>query len=296
MSGVAPVKIFIVAGARPNFVKIAALSRAFQEYRRAHPKSHFIYRVINTGQHYDYLMSKKLFQDLEIPKPYRDLEVGSSSHGRQTATIMSRFEALLMSERPHLVIVVGDVNSTMACSLVATKLHISVAHVESGLRSFDRSMPEEINRLVTDSISDILFTTSEDANRNLEKEGVPSHKVFLVGNVMVDSLLANLKKSNRSTVKKRLSITDPFAVLTLHRPSNVDRDSDFEQIVDALEAIQKRIQIIFPAHPRTMVRLKKSKLGKRMRALKGLVIVPPVGYLDFIHLLKDAKLVLTSHA
>ncbi len=287
-------KIFLIAGARPNFVKIAAISKAFAKHKKQKPRSRFVCHIINTGQHYDYLMSKKLFQDLGIPKPYADLNVGSSSHGDQTAKIMAGFEALVLRERPNLVIVVGDVNSTMACTLVAVKLHIPVAHVESGLRSGDRAMPEEINRLVTDAIADYLFTTSKDANINLMREGVNRAKIFLTGNVMVDTLLTNLKKAGQSKIKNKLGIHGPYALLTLHRPSNVDDDGDFIEILKAIKVIQSRIPIIFPVHPRTASKLQKGKVGQMIRSFPNLLLSPPAGYLDFINLLKDASLVLTD--
>jgi len=287
-------KIFLIAGARPNFVKVAALWRGYKAFKAAHPKSKATLHVINTGQHYDYLMAKKLFRDFNLPAPYADLDVGSSSHGTQTAKIIQRFEKLVFGERPDLVMVVGDVNSTMACSLVASKLEIPIAHVEAGLRSFDRAMPEEINRLVTDQLSDFLFTTCEDADRNLKREGISKDKIFFVGNVMIDTLLTHLDKAGRSKIKKKLKIQKPYSVLTLHRPSNVDRHSDFANIVAALEKIQEKIKIVFPVHPRTEARLKKGPLASRIAALKNLKLIPPVGYLDFINLLKDAHLVLTD--
>jgi len=287
-------KIFLIAGARPNFVKVAALVRAFKAFKKSHPASRFTLRLINTGQHYDFRLSKKIFQDLDIPTPAANLGVGSASHAVQTARIMVRFERLLERERPDLVMVVGDVNSTLATSLVAAKMRIPIAHVEAGLRSFDRSMPEEINRMVTDAVSDFLFTTCEEANQNLRLEGKSEKKIFFVGNVMVDTLLAHLEKAERSKIKKKFRLREPYALLTLHRPSNVDCDTDFLEIVKALEEIQKKIRIIFPVHPRTALRLKKGALSERLRRLKNLQLTPPLGYLDFIHLLKGARLVLTD--
>ncbi len=288
------INIFLIAGARPNYVKVAALWKAYLQFRKKRPKSRVTCRLINTGQHYDYMMSKAFFKDLDLPAPYVDLGVGSDSHASQTAKIMSRFEKLLVKKRPDLVIVVGDVNSTMACTLVASKMEIPVAHVEAGLRSFDRTMPEEINRLVTDALADYLFTTSKDADLNLLREGVSKNKIHFVGNVMVDTLLTHLPKSKKSGIKKELGLNGSYAVLTLHRPSNVDRDSDFRRIADALERIQKHIPIVFPVHPRTAARLRSGSLNGHLGSLKNLKMVPPVGYLDFIHLLKDAKLVLTD--
>jgi UDP-N-acetylglucosamine 2-epimerase (non-hydrolysing) len=284
----------MVAGARPNYVKIAAISRAFQDYRKKHNSFKWTIRIINTGQHYDYLMCKKFFQDLNIPVPYCDLDVGSGTHGAQTALILERFEKLLLKTRPDLVIVVGDVNSTMGCSLASVKLGIPVAHVEAGLRSFDREMPEEINRLVTDTVADYLFTSCEDAWPNLRREGVDRKKVFFVGNVMVDSLLANLgKRKGFPSAARDLGLRE-YAVLTLHRPSNVDREEDFKGIALALEKIQEKIPIIFPVHPRTARIMKRSEFGKRLASLANFHITKPLGYLDFIHLLKHARLVLTD--
>jgi UDP-N-acetylglucosamine 2-epimerase (non-hydrolysing) len=288
------VNLYIIGGARPNFVKIAALAKAFTAYKQSHPRSRFTARIINTGQHYDYLMSKKLFQDLGIPDPFADLEVGSSSHADQTAKIMTRFESLLLKKPANLIVVVGDVNSTLACSLVASKLHIPVAHVESGLRSFDRTMPEEINRLVTDSVSDYLFTTCEDANRNLRKEGVDPSKVFLTGNVMVDTLLSNLPKARKAGFTKKLGLRKPYAVLTLHRPSNVDKEGDFAEILKAVDFLQSRMTVVFPVHPRTEAKMKSGKLSGRIAGMKNLLLCPPAGYLDFINLLMDARIVLTD--
>ncbi len=287
-------KIHLVAGARPNYVKIAALVKALAHHKRRHSKSRLLYRLINTGQHYDYLMSKKFFQDLNIPAPYVDLNVGSSSHADQTAKIMTRYEKVVLRDRPDLLIVVGDVNSTLACSLVAAKMRIPVAHVEAGLRSFDLNMPEEINRMVTDRISDYLFTTSRDADRNLKREGVPAGRIFFTGNVMVDTLLASLPQTRQSKVLKQHQIRKPYAVLTLHRPSNVDRDKDFQEILKALAWIQSKLPIIFPVHPRTAARLRKSRLAAGFLSHKNIKMIPPLGYLDFIALMRQARLVLTD--
>lgn len=286
--------IHLVAGARPNYVKIAALCRAFRQHKTQQKKRPFALRVINTGQHYDYLMSKTFFSELGIPKPFADLGVGSGSHADQTARIMQAYEKVVESGKPDLVIVVGDVNSTMACTLVASKLLIPVAHVEAGLRSRDRAMPEEINRLVTDALANHLFTTSADANVNLRNEGVSRNKIHLTGNVMVDTLLTHLAKARQTGIQRRLKLNDPYAVLTLHRPSNVDHDGDFLQLLDAIEHIQQRIQIVFPVHPRTAARLKTGRLGKRIGSLSNLKIIDPLGYHDFIGLLDRARIILTD--
>ncbi|MBN1689181.1 MAG: UDP-N-acetylglucosamine 2-epimerase (non-hydrolyzing) [Candidatus Omnitrophica bacterium] len=287
-------KIFLIGGARPNFVKIAALTRAFTSFKKAHPKSGLRWQVIHTGQHYDFLMVKSFFRDLDIPSPYIDLNVGSSPHGEQTAKIISRFEKVVLHEKPDLILVVGDVNSTLACSLVGVKVGIPVAHVESGLRSFDRTMPEEINRRVTDAVADYLFTTCRDADRNLIKEGIDPKSIFFVGNVMVDTLLVNLPKVHCSNIRKRLGLGGDYAVLTLHRPSNVDQENDFMEILKALEHIQRCITIIFPVHPRTARRIKGSAVGEKMLGLQNIKLTSPLRYLDFIALVNGAKLVLTD--
>ncbi len=286
-------RIDLIAGARPNFVKIAALWKAYRRFKEKNPKTKLRCRLINTGQHYDYLMSKKIFQDLGLPVPDKDLGVGSGSHAVQTAKIMERFEPVVTADRPDLVLVVGDVNSTLACSLVAAKLHIPVAHVEAGLRSFDRTMPEEINRRVTDVLSDYLFTTCKEGDDNLRREGVAKEKIFFVGNVMVDTLLAHLEKAKKSKIKKMLGLKEDYALLTLHRPSNVDRDSDFKEILKAVDHIQKKIKVVFPVHPRTAVRL-KAHYKNTKQSFSNLCLIPPAGYLDFIHLMKDARLVLSD--
>lgn len=287
-------KIHLVAGARPNYVKIAALAKALDRYRRKHPKSPLVSRLINTGQHYDFLMSKKFFKDLRIPSPYVDLNVGSSSHADQTAKIMTRYEKVVLRDRPDLLLVVGDVNSTLACSLVAAKMRIPVAHVEAGLRSYDLDMPEETNRMVTDRISDYLFTTCRDANRNLMREGVAEKKIFFVGNVMVDTLLDNLAKAKKAAASAEYRPAKPYAVLTLHRPSNVDREGDFSEILSALAHIQTEMPVFFPVHPRTEARLRRGQLARRVSALKNLILTPPLGYHDFIGLMMRADLVLTD--
>lgn len=286
--------LHLVAGARPNYVKIAALVKALKRYKKKHPRSSLLYRLINTGQHYDYIMSKKFFSDLDIPKPFVDLDVGSSSHADQTARIMQAYEKVVLKDRPSLVVVVGDVNSTMACSLVAAKMRIPVAHVEAGLRSFDRDMPEEINRLVTDSISDYLFTSCRDADRNLSREGVSKKKIFFVGNVMVDTLLTHLPKAKKLNVLAKQNLKKPYAFLTLHRPSNVDKESDFLEILKAIEVIQKRMPVVFPVHPRTAAQLNKGKIAERIKGMPQFRIIPPLGYLDFMSLMMNADMALTD--
>jgi UDP-N-acetylglucosamine 2-epimerase (non-hydrolysing) len=286
-------KILNVVGARPNFMKIAPL---MAEYSRR-DNIHAI--LVHTGQHYDDTMSHLFFEELGIPKPDINLGVGSCSHAVQTAEIMKRFEPVLIGHKPDVVVVVGDVNSTIACGLVATKLGIKLAHVEAGLRSFDRSMPEEINRILTDMISDLLFCTEQAGVDNLLAEGVASEKIHLVGHVMIDTLLSHLKRSWQSTIVEDLWRQycldgDGFAVLTLHRPSNVDDPVVFSRILDALNIIQKDMPILFPAHPRTRKSISSLGLQSKVERLTNLHLMEPVGYLDFLKLQATAKIVLTD--
>jgi UDP-N-acetylglucosamine 2-epimerase (non-hydrolysing) len=251
--------------------------------------------LVHTGQHYDDEMSNSFFVDLGLPKPDVNLGVGSGLHGEQTGRVMIAFEKVVLAESPDLVLVVGDVNSTLACALVATKLNINVAHVEAGLRSFDRHMPEEINRILTDQIADYLFTTSRGAGQNLRREGIPEDRIFFVGNVMVDTLLANRQRALNSTVLEDYSLSaGNYAVLTLHRPRNVDDKAAFERILNALEAIQRRIKVIFPAHPRTRQRIREFGMTDHITAMANMIVCGPLGYLDFLRLMFGAKLVLTD--
>ncbi len=308
-------KIIHVVGARPNFMKVAPLVDAVKAHNATCAEACRIKQlIVHTGQHYDDKMSKLFFDDLEIPKPDINLEVGSASHAVQTAEIMKRFEPVLLTERPDYVLVVGDVNSTIACSLVAVKLGVRVAHVEAGLRSFDRTMPEEINRILTDAISDILFVTEESGINNLRSEGIPTEKIHFVGNVMIDTLLKHRIKADQSSVLENLGLAfdngmeskqvKPYALLTLHRPSNVDNKRILQGILAALSEISKRIPIIFPIHPRTLKKIREfgfdsyfSKLLTGWSAgsdLNKIYVVEPQGYLDFLKLLYSAKLVLTD--
>jgi UDP-N-acetylglucosamine 2-epimerase (non-hydrolysing) len=283
-------KVINVAGARPNFMKVAPIVAAMK--RRS---NEFQSILVHTGQHYDAAMSGAFFQDLEMPEPDVDLGVGSASHAVQTAGVIQAFEPYVIYEKPDWVIVVGDVNSTVACALVCAKLGVKVAHVEAGLRSRDRTMPEEINRILTDQIAELLLTPSLDANENLRAEGIPEERIRFVGNIMIDSLFAHLERSKQSQVFADLSLTQhEYAVLTLHRPSNVDEKGAFARILDALEKIARRIPIIFPAHPRTRRMIDELGLTARTEDIKGLVVIDPVGYLDFVHLVRNAKLVLTD--
>ena len=284
-------KIVLVAGARPNFMKIAPIIRAIKKYNAGHKTPKFKVHLVHTGQHYDSRMSKIFFKDLEIPQPDIYLGVGSGSHGEQTAKVMIKFEKVLFKEKPDLVMVVGDVNSTLAAALCAAKLHIPLAHVEAGLRSYDREMPEEINRVVVDVLSDYLFTPSPDADENLKKEGIPKEKIFLVGDVMVDTLLKFKVKSSKLKVLKKLNLkTKAYALLTLHRPSNVDNKENFLKILEAVEEISRRIPIVFPVHPRTKKNMEKFGLTRRGE----IHLIEPLGYLEFLKLMMESRFVMTD--
>lgn len=274
--------------------------------------------LVHTGQHYDSRMSDAFFTDLNLPQPDVFLGAGSGSHAEQTAEIMKRFEPVVLKECPDVVVVAGDVNSTIACALVTSKISSGpeqrrplIAHVEAGLRSFDRSMPEEINRILTDHLSDILFVTEESGLRNLEKEGIPQERIFLVGNTMIDSLLVSQKKAAASTVLERLGLgsgsgkTKPYALLTLHRPANVDHAESFTEILEGLRELAEELPIIFPAHPRTQKQIRENGLashfdfatlaaGEAAREPRGIVLIDPQGYLDFLCLMKHARLVITD--
>jgi len=283
-------KVINVAGARPNFMKVAPIVAAMQ--RRPDV---FQSILIHTGQHYDAQMSDAFFRDLELQEPDIDLGVGSASHAVQTAGVIRAFEPVVIAEQPDWVLVVGDVNSTVACALVCAKLGIKVAHVEAGLRSRDRRMPEEINRLLTDQIAELLLTPSLDANENLRAEGIPADRIRFVGNVMIDSLLTYLPLARQSTIKESLGLTGKdYAVLTLHRPSNVDELRTLAGIVDALEEIGQRLPIIFPVHPRTLKMIEELGLAERIMNTDGLRLTGPQGYLDFLQLMSGARLVLTD--
>ena len=283
-------KVINVVGARPNFMKVAPIVAAMK--RR---EQEFTPLVVHTGQHYDAAMSDAFFRDLELPQPDVYLGVGSATHAAQTAAIMERFEPVLIKEKPDWVMVVGDVNSTLACALVCAKLGIRVAHVEAGLRSRDRTMPEEINRLLTDQIADLLFTPSQDADENLLREGIPPERIRFVGNIMIDSLLKHLPRAEESTVVTELGLTDrEYGVLTLHRPSNVDDSSAFARILEALEDISNRLTIVFPVHPRTRKTIEALGFSERIARAPGLRLIEPLGYIDFLSLNSKARLVLTD--
>lgn len=286
-------KIINIVGARPNFMKIAPLMAEYKKYDMITPI------LVHTGQHYDQKMSELFFEELGIPKPDINLGIGSGSHAVQTAEIMKAIEPILLEHKPDVMLVVGDVNSTIACGLVAVKLGIKLIHVEAGLRSGDRTMPEEINRILTDSISDALFCTEQSGVDNLCREGVSKEKIHFVGHVMIDTLLKNLKKAEASTILDDLHAEGifnggDFAVLTLHRPSNVDDPAVFSRILEGLEVIQKDMPILFPIHPRTRKNLAMSNLSDRVNSLKRLHLMEPIGYLDFLKLTSTAKIVLTD--
>ena len=298
-------KIFIVVGARPNFMKAAPLLKEFKRNPGFKPI------LVHTGQHYDHAMSEAFFKELRLPPPAIYLGVGSGTQAVQTGKIMIKFERACLEDRPDLVMVVGDVNSTLACSLTAAKLRIPLAHVEAGLRSFDRTMPEEINRILTDQLADFLFTTCVEADENLIKEGIPKSKIFFVGNVMIDTLLTHLRMAQASNVLERLRLKEnnaikKYALLTLHRPSNVDQPIVLKRIFGALQELAEDIPIIFPAHPRTLKQIRRHKLmgdvfvrekagpSEKERLPGKILLLPPLGYLDMLSLLSQATFVLTD--
>jgi UDP-N-acetylglucosamine 2-epimerase (non-hydrolysing) len=333
-------KWLLVAGARPNFMKIAPLIRAIDKHNSSCHSSLVTihYLLVHTGQHYDFNMSDAFFKDLKLPEPDVHLGVGSGNHGEQTGRVLIEFEKVLLKEKPDLVIVVGDVNSTMAAALAAVKLHIPVAHVEAGLRSFDRKMPEEINRLVTDAVSDFLFTPSPEGDENLLKEGIPKEKIFLVGDIMVDSLLFHLDQAKKTNILSRLGLNTqssvlsppsslarrslseagcsvlPYALMTLHRPANVDDPVAFGRILKGLQQVAARVPVLFPIHPRTKKQIAafgmedafifhlSHDIAKISSPLMGegggeggkIHCFDPLGYLDFLNLMAHAAVVLTD--
>ncbi len=283
------INILNVVGARPNFMKIAPIHQVMEASPGIEPI------LVHTGQHYDDKMSRIFFEDLELPQPNFYLGISSGSHAQQTGTIMIELEKVMLENKPDLVLVVGDVNSTMAAAIVSSKMQIPIAHVEAGLRSFDRAMPEEINRMVTDALADLLFVTEESGCHNLIKEGVPSEKIYFVGNVMIDSLLRHLKKAKKSNIISQLNLDhQPYALLTLHRPSNVDNEETFDGILTALEQIEREISIIFPIHPRSRKMLEHFQFGDRIARMSNFKLIDPLGYLDFLSLMKQANFVLTD--
>ena len=275
-----------VVGARPNYMKIAPVMDALRGDSRVRQV------LVNTGQHYDESMAGGFLKELQLPTPDRDLGVGSASHAVQTAKVMMAFEEICLADRPDLVVVVGDVNSTMAASLVAAKLLIPIAHVEAGLRSFDRTMPEEINRIVTDRLADLLLTPSRDGNENLRAEGTPEAKIHLVGNVMIDTLRRHQPLAGLDRIRDRIPVAGrPYAVLTLHRPSNVDDRATLGSILQAMRQIASRMPVVFPVHPRTRNRLREFDIEGE---LEGIILTEPLGYIDFLALTSHARLILTD--
>jgi UDP-N-acetylglucosamine 2-epimerase (non-hydrolysing) len=288
-------RLFIIAGARPNFMKVAPLIKCIQARNGdgGHNGRPVTFRLVHTGQHYDEKMSNIFFSELGIPAPDINLGIGSGSHAIQTANVMARFEPVCERERPDWVVVVGDVNSTMACTLVCAKMGIKVAHVEAGLRSFDRTMPEEVNRIVTDALGDLLLTPSADANENLKREGIPDGKIRLVGNIMIDTLVENLDKARRRNTCKVLGLGErAFVYVTLHRPSNVDRRETLNGIMVELIRLSRQMPVVFPMHPRTRKML--SEFGVSVSDAPGLKILDPIGYHDSLCLAEHACFVLTD--
>jgi UDP-N-acetylglucosamine 2-epimerase (non-hydrolysing) len=288
--------IFNVVGARPNMMKMAPIVAEMRRHAELRPL------LVHTGQHYDFAMSDVFLEQLKLGEPDFNLQVGSGTHHAQTAQIMKSFGELVRTNRPDMIVVAGDVNSTMACALVGAKERIPVAHVEAGLRSFDRSMPEEINRVVTDAVSDLLLTTELSAGENLAREGVPAYKIFFTGNVMIDSLVAALETARRSSILSQLGVKPgKYALLTLHRPSNVDDQKEFLATLRAIQEIARELPVLFPVHPRTASRVANLRLD-RTRAwdqttpigAHGIWTMPPAPYLDFLCLMDSAAIVITD--
>jgi len=281
-------KIISLVGARPNFIKIAPLHKAFKTFSKE-----VTHKICHTGQHFDENMSKIFFDELDLPKPDFYLGIGGGTHTGQTARIMIEFEKVLLQEKPDLIIVPGDVNSTLAGALTAAKMGIKIAHVESGLRSFDRSMPEEINRMMTDVLADYLFVSEKSGLDNLSREGINSNKVFFVGNIMIDSLVHYLPGINASMITKDLELfLKNYILVTFHRPNNVDNKKSLNDIINLLNTISKEKKVVFPIHPRTKGNLEK--FGFLKQFTKNVLLTDPLGYVDFLALAKDAELIITD--
>lgn len=291
-------KIISVVGARPNFMKVAPIYKQLNKKRQMlngidNTASNIEHLICHTGQHYDEKMSDIFFRQLGLPAPDFYLGVGGGSHAEQTGKIMIEFEKILLKEKPDLVIVVGDVNSTIACSLTAKKLHIKVAHIEAGLRSFDREMPEEINRILTDSISDYLFVTEKSGLENLKHEGIEDNKVFFVGNCMIDSLISFLPLTENSDISAQLNIKDEkYILVTMHRPSNVDNEVMLKKLIALLISLSEKRKIVFPIHPRTNKNLETFGLLNQLN--DNVILTEPIGYIDFITLVKNTELIITD--
>lgn len=287
-------KIISVVGARPNFMKVAPVYRSFKLYKENNSDICIDHKICHTGQHYDKYMSDIFFKDLELPEPDFYLGVGSGSHAEQTAKIMIEFEKVLLNEKPDIIIVYGDVNSTIACSLTAVKMGIKIAHVEAGLRSFDKTMPEEINRILTDAISDYLFVTEPSAIINLKNEGKSEKNIFFVGHVMIDNLINHLPKIEKSNIIDELNLSNQeYIVVTLHRPSNVDNKERLEELIIFLLNISKQRKIVFPIHPRTEKNLKNFGLYENLKS-ENIILTQPIGYIDFVKLVKNSLCVITD--
>ena len=281
--------VHLIAAARPNFMKVAPLYHALRATDWCEPM------IVHTGQHYDANMSDDFFRDLGLPAPAHHLGVGSGSHAEQTGGVMIAYEKVCLEARPDWIVVVGDVNSTAACAMVGTKLWIPVVHLEAGLRSGDRRMPEEINRLVTDAIADVLWTPSPDANENLLREGVADSKIDLIGNIMIDSFELLREKIERSDSRDKLGLNgSEYALLTLHRPSNVDHQEPLTAIVEALEKIARDLRLVFVSHPRTMKNLKRFGLSERLTANANVDLLEPIPYIDFMNVVTGTRLVITD--
>jgi UDP-N-acetylglucosamine 2-epimerase (non-hydrolysing) len=283
-------RVLSVVGARPNFMKVAPIARALEHFQ-----AHIEHAICHTGQHYDYMMSQAFFEDLELSQPQFFLGVGSGSHAEQTARIMLAFEPVCLEWHPDLVIVVGDVNSTIACTLTAVKLGIETAHVEAGLRSFDRSMPEEINRIATDALCNWLFCTEQSGVENLHREGAQPERVFLVGNTMIDSLLAAMPKIQACSIVRQLGLEpNRYAVVTLHRPSNVDDPVQLAMLLDVLAELARSLPVVFPIHPRTRQNITRFQLEGIVQGTPTLLLIEPERYVRFIALVRSAAFVLTD--
>lgn len=297
-------KIMSIAGARPNFMKLASIVRAVEKYNDENEGHNLIdHIIVHTGQHYDTKMSHAFFEDLDLPEPDINLGVGSGSHAAQTAEIMQKFELILLEQCPDALLVVGDVNSTIACALVASKIEYNrenkqrrplIVHVEAGLRSFDRDMPEEVNRILTDALSDLLFITEEGAIQHLRSEGVHADKIHFTGNVMIDTLQQHLGRADASTIKQQLDVPRKYGLVTLHRPSNVDQKETLQPLIECLHRIAERCPLVFPVHPRTQNSLRNLDLWEDLEAKRDILLAEPLGYIDFLKLVKDASIVITD--
>ena len=281
-------KILNIVGARPNFMKVAPLHRAFSK------NPNITSKIIHTGQHFDAKMSDVFFEQLELPKPHYFLGVGGGSHTEVTARTMIEFEKIVRQEKPDVVLVVGDVNATLACALVAVKEHIPLVHVEAGLRSGDRKMPEEINRILVDSIADHLFITEQDGLDNLKKEGIDAQKVHFVGNVMIDSLIYYKEKASKLNIAGQMKIEGDYILVTMHRPANVDTKEGLESILEIIENASRHLSIVFPIHPRTKNNMERFGLTERLNDIPNVFITEPQGYLEFLNLMDNAKIIVTD--